>query len=154
MKLCLFIDGLDEYDGLEVDIARLFKGIALSSNVKVCVSSRPHVPFEDAFAMRPRLRLQGLTDKDLSRFIEDRLVHDEMMESLAAQEPEQCQELVRGIAVEAQGVFLWVVLVVRALINGLSQGDGISELQLRLKALPKDLDQLYGLMILKVDDIY
>jgi len=154
MKLCLFIDGLDEYDGLEVDIARLFKEIVLSPHVKVCISSRPHIPFEDAFSTRPRLRLQDLTHKDLDIYIEDRLVHDEMMVSLAAREPKQCQKLVREIADEAQGVFLWVVLVVRALINGLSKHDGASELQLRLKALPKDLDQLYELMILKVDDIY
>jgi hypothetical protein len=77
-----------------------------------------------------------------------------MMVSLAAREPKQCQELVREVADEARGVFLWVVLVVRALINGLSKHDGTSELQLRLKALPKDLDQLYELMVLKVDDIY
>lgn len=154
MKLCLFIDGLDEYDGLEVDIARLFKDIVLSPHVKVCVSSRPHVPFEDAFSTRPRLRLQDLTHKDLSRYVEDRLVLDEMMVSLAAREPMQCKQLVREIADEAQGVFLWVVLVVRALINGLSKHDGTSELKLRLRALPKDLDQLYEMMVLKVDDIY
>jgi len=148
MKLCLFIDGL------EVDIARLFKEIILSPHVIVCISSRPHIPFEDAFSTRPRLRLQDLTHKDLNIYVEDRLVHDEMMVSLAARELKQCQKLVREIADEAQGVFLWVVLVVRALINGLSKHDGTSELQLRLKAFPKDLDQLYENMILKVDDIY
>jgi hypothetical protein len=114
MKLCLFIDGLDEYDGLEVDIARLFKDVVLSPDVKVCVSSRPHVPFEDAFSTRPQLRLQDLTHRDLTRYVKDRLVHDEMMLALAEQEPRQCQELVLEIADKAQGVFLWVVLVVRA----------------------------------------
>lgn len=154
MKLCLFIDGLDEYEGLEVDIARLFTGVVLSPHLKVCASSRPHIPFEDAFATRAKLRLQDLTHSDIRQFIEDRLVRDEMMETLAAREPEQCQDLVRHIAREAQGVFLWVVLVVSSLINGLGKHDGISELQTRLKALPKNLDELYYQMIMKVEDIY
>ncbi|KAK6595017.1 hypothetical protein H4I96_10748 [Botrytis cinerea] len=137
MKLCLFIDGLDEYHGLEVEIARLFKKIVFSPDVKVCISSRPHVPFEDAFSTCPQLRLQDFTHKDLNLYVKNCLTQDKMM-----------------IVNEAQGVFLWVVLVVRTLMDGLSKHDGISELQLRLKALPKDLDQLYEVMILKVNDVY
>jgi hypothetical protein len=43
MKLCLFIDGLDEDEGLDADIAKLFSTAAASPNVKICASSRPHV---------------------------------------------------------------------------------------------------------------
>lgn len=154
MKLCLFIDGLDEYDGLEVEIAKVFKGVVLSSHVKVCVSSRPHVPFEDAFTGRPKLRLQDLTNSDIHHYIQDRLVHDEMMEALKAKEPVECQNLMVEIADAARGVFLWVTLVVASLLNGLSNHDHVSDLQMRLRTLPKDLDLLYEEMVLKVDGIY
>ncbi|KAM0152038.1 hypothetical protein ACHAQE_008220 [Botrytis cinerea] len=154
MKLCLFIDGLDEYHGLEVEISRLFKKIVFSPDVKVCISSRPHVPFEDAFSTFPQLRLQDFTHKDLNLYVKNCLTLDKMMVSLAEREPVQCQKLVQEIVNEAQGVFLWVVLVVKTLMDGLSKHDGISELQLRLSALPKDLDELYEVMILKVNDIY
>ena len=154
MKLCLFIDGLDEYEGLEVDIAKVFKGIILSPSVKVCVSSRPHVPFEDAFAGYPTVRVQDLTDWDIQLYIQDRLVHDEGMQSLRLREPKACDELIGEIVDSAQGVFLWVILVVTSLINGLSNHDRISDLQMRLKALPRDLDMLYEEMVVKVDGIY
>jgi hypothetical protein len=45
LRICLFVDGLDEYqgdnDGTYVDIAILFAKIASSSNIKICLSSRP-----------------------------------------------------------------------------------------------------------------
>ncbi|KAH7336601.1 hypothetical protein BKA65DRAFT_37229 [Rhexocercosporidium sp. MPI-PUGE-AT-0058] len=53
MKLCLFIDGLDEYEGSDLDIAKLFGDFAVSTHVKVCTSSRPHVAFEHAFCKWP-----------------------------------------------------------------------------------------------------
>jgi len=46
------------------------------------------------------------------------------------------------------------MLVVSSLINGLSNHDQISDLQMRLRALPKDLNLLYEEMVLKVDGIY
>jgi hypothetical protein len=150
----LFIDGLDEYDGLEVDIAKVFKDVIMSPYVKVCVSSRPHVPFEDAFAGYPSLRLQTLTHFDIYQYIQDRLVYNELLAPLKIKEPEECQQLVKEITEAAEGVFLWVMLVVSSLINGLSYHDRISDLQKRLRALPKDLGQLYEEMVLKVDGVY
>jgi hypothetical protein len=41
LKICLFIDGLDEFDGDHEEIAQLFKSVAGLANVKVCLSSRP-----------------------------------------------------------------------------------------------------------------
>lgn len=154
MKLCLFIDGLDEYDGLETDIAKLFKNVVLAPHVKVCASSRPHIPFEDAFATRPKLRVQDLTHGDIQLYIKGRLVEDEMMQKLAAKEPAQCQCLIQEIDDAAQGVFLWVELVVNSLLNGLGNHDQIKDLQKRLKALPPGLDELYDHIMLKIDEIY
>lgn len=154
IKLFLLIDGLDEFDGLESDIAKLFKGVVLSPHVKVCVSSRTHVPFEDAFAGRPQLRLQDLTRQDINKYIDDRLVRDEMMEALAATQPTECHALVTEIGDAAEGVFLWVTLAVSSLLNGLSKHDQVGDLQLRLRELPKDLTKLYEQMVLKVDGIY
>ena len=39
LKLCLFIDGLDEYEGIEEDIAELFGKASMSDNVKICCST-------------------------------------------------------------------------------------------------------------------
>jgi len=154
LKLAIFIDGLDEFEGLDADIARLFKTAAGLSNVKACVSSRPHNVFEKAFAGRASLRLQDLTKRDIRMYVEDRLVKDEGMQDLFAREPVKTPKLVEEIVNSADGVFLWVYLVVTSLLRGLSNCDEISDLQRKLRLLPKDLKQLYIHMIVKIDEDY
>ena len=77
-----------------------------------------------------------------------------MMQKPAAKEPAQCQYLIEEIDDAAQGVFLWVELVVNSLLNGLGNHDQIKDLQKRLKALPPGLDKLYDHIVLKIDGIY
>lgn len=48
-KFCLFIDGVDEYDGSPQNMCDLINSIALANNVKICASSRPWNQFEAAF---------------------------------------------------------------------------------------------------------
>ena len=154
MRLCIFIDGLDEYDGLDADMAKLFSKAASSLGVKVCASSRPHVVFQDAFAKNPGLRLQDLTFPDIQRYINDRLVKDSQMQELWVKEPIETPKLVQEIINMASGVFLWVELVVTSLLMGLGNHDQISDLQRRLRLLPRDLEQLYKQMVLKFVAVY
>ena len=49
-KICLFIDCLAEFNGKKHnDILRLFKDLILNHNMKMCVSSRPWIVFENEF---------------------------------------------------------------------------------------------------------
>jgi len=57
-RLCLFIDGLDEYEGDHTAIARLLTKIGEHEHVKICISSRPLLQFEKVFTLCPTLRLQ------------------------------------------------------------------------------------------------
>jgi hypothetical protein len=61
-RICLFIDGLDEYegdkDGTYEEIISFFIGLVRSPNIKICLSSRPWLIFEDAFRRSPSLKLQ------------------------------------------------------------------------------------------------
>jgi len=154
LKICLFIDGLDEYEGNEADIAEIFGRASISENVKICCSSRPHQPFEDAFADRPRLRLQDRTMPDMRKYIHDKLEKSPRMQELSRSEPKETEKLIEEIAQAANGVFLWVRLVVMSLLRGLGNHDDIAHLQMRLKVLPKELDDLFDQMIFKVDEVY
>ncbi|KUJ19524.1 uncharacterized protein LY89DRAFT_642613, partial [Mollisia scopiformis] len=154
LKLCLFIDGLDEYKGNEDDIAALFGEASTSENVKICYSSRPHLAFVEAFETRPRLRLQDLTFPDIRRYIHDRLETNIRMQQLSQAEPEATKKLIEEIGNAANGVFLWVTLVVTSLLRGLSKHDNIRYLQMRLRGLPEELDNLYHHMVYEVDNIY
>ncbi|RFU33672.1 hypothetical protein B7463_g2672, partial [Scytalidium lignicola] len=103
LKLCLFIDGLDEYEGNEEDLAEFFGNASMTENVKICCSSRPHQAFEDAFATRPGLRLQDLTFPDIRQYVHDKLENNTRMQRLGEQEPERPKELIEEIVAAANG---------------------------------------------------
>lgn len=153
-KLCIFVDGLDEYDGDHHTIATLFKRVASSPYVKVCVSSRPLLPFEDAFNTGPRLRLQDLTQDDIKHYVTSKFNKNSYFQRLALEQPAQAEAIVKDIVAKADGVFLWVVLVVVSLLEGLSNRDEISYLQRRIDLMPRDLESLFTAMLSKVPALY
>jgi len=150
-KLFLLVDGLDEYDGDHFEIADFFQNIAKSRNVKVCLSSRPWLVFEEAFKNVPSLRVQDLTSSDITLYVGDKLKNDRRMEHLAKRHPEGAKELIDEIVTKAQGVFLWVTLVVASLLQGLGNRDGIVDLQKRLRLIPPTLKDLYKHMLTRLD---
>jgi hypothetical protein len=145
-RVCLFIDGLDEYNGDPADTIKLLKGIS-STDIKICVSSRPWNEFHQAFDGFPGLRLQDLTFNDIRLYVKETLAGDERMDSLSYENPIQASNLVTEIVNKADGVFLWVKFVVRSLLEGITNGDTISQLQSRLEELPSDLVKLYSYML-------
>jgi len=149
LKLCLFIDGLDEYEGDPTDLADLFTDIVDSDNIKICLSSRPLVPLEYAFKSSPNIRLQDLTHDDIKLYVIDKLHGNRRFQQLAAEEPVQAPALINEIVTKADGVFLWVVLVVRSLLVGLNNRDEMDDLERRLAELPSDLSALFENMLTK-----
>jgi hypothetical protein len=154
IKLCLFIDGLDEYDGDHEELGRVFKAMASSSHLKFCLSSRPWVVFQDLFKELPRLRLQDLTAGDIKRFVEAKLQSRHEFEILAAKDPRSASNLIDAIVQRADGVFLWVELVVRSLVQGLRNRDTLPDLQRRLLAFPKELEPLYDHLLDLIEPFY
>jgi len=152
-KVCLFIDGIDEYEGDPMDTVELFRSIT-SSNVKICLSSRPWVVFENAFEERPKLRLQDLTHHDIRLYVNDKLHKDPRMQKLYLSEPEEAPKLISEIVRKADGVFLWVMLVARSLLSGLNNSDQISDLQKRLRLLPSEIEDLYKYMLAQIELVY
>lgn len=154
-KFCFFVDGLDEYDGDHQEIVDLFDLLADSDHVKVCLSSRPWNVFQAAFGhlKSQSLRLETLTRHDIRQFAEDRLGQNRHFKSLKASDSKY-QSLLEEIVDASQGVFLWVVLVVRSLLRGLTNADTIAELQRRLRLLPTDLEKFFKHILDTTEDIY
>ncbi|KAK3376951.1 small s protein [Lasiosphaeria ovina] len=151
VKLCLFIDGLDEYSGDHTDLIDLFRGFARLPNLKLCVSSRPLLAFCTAFDQLPGLRLQDLTEPDISRYVHDRLGGGGRTR-LSGRYSLEARALEKDIVQKAQGVFLWVKLVVKSLAKGISDYTRISDLRRRVDHLPGDLEALYAHMLANVTD--
>lgn len=154
MKLCLFIDGLGEYNGNHSEIVQLFKTVATAPSTKLCISSRPWPVFLDAFKPYPGLILQDLTKGDITEYVQSRLEECPGMKALQLVEPEEAPLLIQEIVDKASGVFLWVRLVVTSLLSGLTNNDHIVDLKRRVEELPEELEELYSYMLKRIDPFY
>jgi hypothetical protein len=66
LRICLFVDGLDEYNGDHPQLVKIFNEIVQSPNFKICVASRPWNDFLDNFKGSPwKLYVQDLTYNDI-----------------------------------------------------------------------------------------
>jgi hypothetical protein len=120
LRLCFFIDGLDEFNGNHEEIVELFKELAaVSPNVKFCISSRPWVVFEEGFKGFPCLRLQDLSQKDINHYVNRSLATSSVFRGLVEGDPRSARAFSGEIVEKAAGVFVWVILVVRSLLSGI-----------------------------------
>lgn len=153
-KIFLLVDGLDEFAGDPAALISIFQDVSMNPLVKLCVSSRPWVEFEDAFRSEPSLMLQDLTYADIKHYVSSRLENDAQYAPLRARDPQFGDQLVENIVNKASGVFLWVRLVVDSLLQGLEHGDRVSDLQKRLDETPQELEALYEKILIKIDPRY
>lgn len=157
LKLVLLIDGLDEFDAGAMnhsELSKIFTSAAKTPAFKAILSSRPENAFEDAFRDCPKLRLHHLTRHDVVKYVNDKLRGHPRMQQLVSQSPKDTEALVSEIVGTAQGVFLWVKLVVRSLLEGLQNHDEIGILTARLHELPTDLEELFRYMLKRVPSRY
>jgi hypothetical protein len=149
-KICLFIDGLDEFQGNHLELVNLVKELAANPRLKLCVSSRPWNVFIKAFEMSvPNMCLQDLTQSDIKHYVRTEI------QTYCAVIDQDVKNLIDEIVTKAEGVFLWVVLVVRSIISGLSEGDDAQFLRHRVQSFPPDLEQYFETMIFaRVDQAY
>ncbi|KAI9650845.1 hypothetical protein NHQ30_000880 [Ciborinia camelliae] len=153
-KLCLFVDGLDEYEGHSSTIAEYFRLLAQVPWLKICLSSRPLLAFDDTFGSGPSLRLQDLTRTDINHYVKSTLQENASYQRLCIEQPVQAPILVGKIVSRADGVFLWVKLVVREILTGLANRDSLQDLQERIERLPQDLEELFSSMLDSIDPFY
>ncbi|KAI0871317.1 hypothetical protein GGS24DRAFT_471965 [Hypoxylon argillaceum] len=154
-KICLFIDGLDEYDGDHAQLVSVIRRISSANNIKTCVSSRAWFSFSDSFEnSRWKLYLQDLTCEDIRRFVQDNLQNDTRFNRLQQRNRYAADEMTSEITRRANGVFLWVFLVVRSILRGLGNEDTISDLQRRLGELPSDLQEFFDRMLSSIEEVY
>jgi hypothetical protein len=173
-KFCFFIDGLDEYSGNQSRLIRLLKTLIITANVKLCVASRPWNAFRNAFENKvPSIQLEDLTRNDIRLYVEgsigdewsaarvsygfwDEAQGDSNCIALARNKRHDGQllDLVDAIVNKAEGVFLWVYLVVKSIASGLAEGDPTSMLRHRVDQCPSDLGEYFESILERVDKVY
>ena len=153
-KFCFLVDGLDEYEGDQSELVELFSHVAAIPNIKLCASSRPWEVFKAAYETSNRcFNLQDLTRSDIEIYVTNHLEANQDF-LLAKSEDLRYEKFISKVLEKAQGVFLWVFLVVRSLVQGLRSGDTIPILESRLEELPDELDSLFRRMLDGVEKVY
>ncbi|KAI8624657.1 hypothetical protein F5Y19DRAFT_490763 [Xylariaceae sp. FL1651] len=144
-KIALIIDGLDEFDDDQDHtwLVELIQEAVTYRNVKICASSRPWNVFRDAFSSSPMLQLEKLTQNDIEHYVHGQFQGSPGFAEQQLLYPLQTEKLLSNIVQRAQGVFLWVSVVVRSLKISLQEGDKLSDAQATLDNLPEDLGRLF-----------
>lgn len=107
-------------------------------SIKVCVSSREDNVFMNNLDADRRIRLHEVTELDVRKYIWDRLKH--------VTEKERA-ELVKEIASRADGIFLWVTLVVKEVRKQIENGIKLAGLVRYIDSTPRELNDLFGQLI-------
>lgn len=153
-RMCIFIDGLDEFQGNHATLLDLIRNLRDITRVKFCLSSRPYSAFRDELGSSPMLKLQDLTEPDIRRYVSDKLEGVPLKASQVAYPSFKIEDAIDTIVWKAEGVFLWVNLAVRDQLEGIRNGDDVEQLQERLQILPIEIEEVYGRMLQGIDKVY
>lgn len=147
----IFLDGLDESDDHD-DILHFLDMFLSAPGIKLCVSSRPETTLVDTLSSYPSLKLQHLNSSDIKDVIRSTFTKDHRFQALSMKLNSPLHrvavvELSQQIEEKAEGVFLWVILVIKDLLRGITQRDDIFKLSKRLTQLPNNVVMLYEDML-------
>lgn len=150
--VCIFVDGLDEYEGSLLELIRFLKPLATSDNsqdtsIKVCLSSRPE-PIPSQFLQHlPNL---SMSDHNASG------IQSYCLSTLEELEPKVLEgldilQVSHTIAERAEGVFLWARFALEEIIQGHCSGETPKEMLVRLDSTPQNLEEIYDRMFHRMD---
>ena len=142
---CVFLDGLDEIDRDEglFFLVNVIERLRSRTSAKFCISSRPEIPLQDAFSKYPKLRLQDLTKSDISLFVANSLHENFHWWDENVNDGDKRHKIIGEVVESADGVFLWVHLVLKSVRDGSVYIDTYEQILGRIRELPKTLEGLY-----------
>ena len=152
LSVTLFLDALDEYDGTHENIASFLYSIATMTEtalteIKICFSSRPLQIFLDKFNDEPGFSIHEHTTEDIRMVIQSRMSQNRaMFQCMKEATPRYrllATEFAKEVILRAEGIFLWVKLVLDELLDEFTAGETIQGLIRKLMCLPPKLEDFY-----------
>jgi hypothetical protein len=89
----------------------------------------------------------------MENYVEAMLVENDNFKAMAAND-RRCHNLVSEISQRANGVWLWVFLVVRDLMRDITARETYSTLEARLNSLPQELNQYFARIMERIDPFF
>lgn len=146
-RICFLIDGLDEFEGDELDqedLAVRLKNWTTGGNIKLVVSSRPWDQFLKTFTAYPTLHLHKLNSFDIRTHTIRQLEQDRKICQIGLDRMKKTiEDIVEEVVSQAQGIFLWAHLALTTLRKDIRRGYSVDLLKAKLQEYPSDLDGLY-----------
>jgi hypothetical protein len=148
-KTTIFVDAIDECRDQDLDrLIRLFHTLKGRSQIRlnrprVCLTCRPY-PDGQIYA-EFRVQLEKENRDDIQNFIEQELRLPDETESAV-------NALKQNLQKKADGLFLWLVLVIRQVHDMSSQGLNLKMIQSEVSKCPTELDALYQGLLERIED--
>ncbi len=143
--LTIFVDALDECASDQVEelleyFEKLGKKAALNgSQLNVCFSSRHYPHNSIQYCRNINLDCQDGHEKDIAMYVQDKL---------KLGEGETADNVKNSIQAKANGIFMWVFLVIRILNEEMKNGRGFA-IEEHLAEIPGNLSELFRRSILR-----
>lgn len=156
-RLSLFIDGLDEFEDDHQSHHDLLDAImewvdSSRGCLKLCVSSREDRVFMERFRAQQRFRLHELNAADILAVIKQGLFANPNFQGLRDKQPVDCDRLIRELARKSEGVFLWVILVIRNVVQSLECHDSRDNINKKVDLLPRKLHNLFTTILTSIPE--
>jgi hypothetical protein len=159
-RICLFIDGLDEYVGDDINslehqkLADNLNKWASHDNIKILASSRADRAFEETFSDDLRIRLHKLTTQDIT-VIGYAMFEKHKTFKNNAEVRSRYKELVAKVVELSQGVILWARMAICTLLNAIGRDTPIDKAVKKLWTAKGDINKLYEEMFKSIspDDL-
>ena len=164
-KICYFIDALDENDEEEYsrrNVTEFLLKLASASTdagcgvFKICAASRPENDLSELLSPSNGFKIHEWTRPDIEAYVHDKLGQHPPMGALVLSDKhgirKRAKDLMAQIVDKAQGVFLWVRLIVGDLCDSLTNGLAlnIDDLEIRLGETPEELQEFYVLILKRI----
>ncbi|KAM0351043.1 hypothetical protein ACHAPU_002824 [Fusarium lateritium] len=149
IRFCFFIDGLDEYEEVHgkdhVYLVRVLNDWVKRSQgkLKMVLSSRDYNVFLNGFPADQRLQLHELTWFDMKNYVRHSLEH--------LQNSDLKNYFLNSIPEKANGIFLWIVLVVNEIRKKIEDDASQEQLLRLLESLPPGLEELFHHILNSLD---
>ena len=158
LNVLFFIDALDEHEGNHGDLIRVIRNSFIPKgasvvNVKFCLASRPDPAFTNAFETCPGLLVHEYTRDDVQWYARQQIASSILLRDIDP-DMSELHKLTGEITQRANGVFIWVRIVIKELIDRFIDGSTISQLRDILSAVPEELKDLYQRSLSRVKPEY
>ncbi|KAK4937057.1 hypothetical protein LTR66_015255, partial [Elasticomyces elasticus] len=152
MKICAFIDGLDEFSGDPSRLCDLLVDIRDRTGIRMCLASRPHQAFVVALGQCPTLVMQDHNAKSIEVYLQHEIDRTSNTNPDVSRifTPKLKQAIVR----KSEGVILWARLVVDEMMAQSYTTHDSQEIWNFLEHMPPELEGMYTRTLDKLDKLH